>query len=315
MKFFALYNYMFEKCIDTDDIFNDKERLQEVEENFVRRQACFDDVLVDDYTKTQRIHFTNARGTQYLHHFLLEPFKEEGVYVLRILKNCRGTRHDENFKSIPFDDYRSCIIIIDNRPGIQLIAIENATAAFQSLETVERIIERTLSRVMAQRFSLRMSIKNIYDAARFWNIAQDKKSYPRGFRKVEFTWPKPNLERLAKRFEFIQGIRKDTESAVTLVTDAGAGKSVKLNPDDQWTRDVVEVASNIGGEASIRLTPNGSRRKINVGKNCYKFITFEEATFTKMSPDNPHLYPKDHLAALADKIEQDTLKNGNSDRP
>ncbi len=101
MKFFALYNYMFEKCIDTDDIFNDKERLQEVEENFARRQACFDDVLVDDYTKTQRIHFTNARGTQYLHHFLLEPFKEEGVYVLRILKNCRGTRHDETSSRFP----------------------------------------------------------------------------------------------------------------------------------------------------------------------------------------------------------------------
>ena len=50
MKFFALYNYMFEKCIDTDDIFNDEERLQEVEENFARRQACLDDVLVDDYT-------------------------------------------------------------------------------------------------------------------------------------------------------------------------------------------------------------------------------------------------------------------------
>ena len=60
MKFFALYNYMFEKCIDTDDIFNDKERLQEVEENFARRQACFNDVLVDDYTKTQRIHFTKT---------------------------------------------------------------------------------------------------------------------------------------------------------------------------------------------------------------------------------------------------------------
>lgn len=314
MKIFALYNYMFEK-ITNDDIFNDEEQKQVIEQNFTRRQECLDDVLVDDHNKERCIHFTNTRGTEYLHHFLLNPVKEEGIYVLRILKNCRGIRHDENFKSIPFDDYRSCIIIIDNRPGIQLIAIENATSAFHSLETVERIIERTLSRVMAQRFSLRMSIKNIYDAARFWNIAQDKKSYPRGFRKVEFTWPKPNLERLAKRFEFIQGIRKDTESAVTLVTDAGAGKSVKLNPDDQWTRDVVEVASNIGGEASIRLTPNGSRRKINVGKNCYKFITFEEATFTKMSPDNPHLYPKDHLAALADKIEQDALKNGNSDRP
>lgn len=159
MKFFALYNYMFEKCIDTDDIFNDEERLQEVEENFARRQACFDDVLVDDYTKTQCIHFTNARGTQYLHHFLLEPFKEEGVYVLRILKNCRGTRHDENFKSISFDDYRSCIIIIDNRPGVQAIAIENSTSAFQSLKTIENIVERTLSHVMQRRFSLKMSLK------------------------------------------------------------------------------------------------------------------------------------------------------------
>ena len=205
MKFFALYNYMFEKCIDTDDIFNDKERLQEVEENFARRQACFDDVLVDDYTKTQRIHFTNARGTQYLHHFLLEPFKEEGVYVLRILKNCRGTRHDENFKSISFDDYRSCIIIIDNRPGVQAIAIENSTSAFQSLKTIENIVERTLSHVMQRRFSLKLSLKNLYNSSRFWNIVQDKKSYPSGFRKVEFTWPKPNLERLAKRFEFIQG--------------------------------------------------------------------------------------------------------------
>ena len=313
MKFFALYNYMFEKITD-DDIFNDDERQQEIEQNFIRRQECLDDVLIDDFNKERPVRFANARGTQYLHHFLLEPFKEEGVYVLRILKNCRGIRHDENFRSISFDDYRSCIIIIDNRPGIQLIAIENATSAFQSLETVERIIERTLSRIMAQRFSLKLSIKNIYDASRFWKIVQDKKSYPRGFRKVEFTWPKPNLERLAKRFEFIQGIRKDTESAVTLVTDAGAGKSVRLNPDDQWTRDVVQAASNIGGEASIRLTPNGSRRKINVGKDCYKFITFDDATFSKMSPDNPHLYPKDHLAALADKIEQNALKNGNPDR-
>lgn len=314
MKVFALYNYMFEKITD-DDIFNDEEQQQEIERNFAHRQECLDDVLIDDFNKERPVRFANARGTQYLHHFLLNPVREEGVYVLRILKNCRGIRHDENFRSISFDDYRSCIIIIDNRPGMQLIAIENATSAFQSLETVERIIERTLSRIMAQRFSLKLSIKNLYDASRFWNIAQDRQSYPRGFRKVEFTWPKPNLERLAKRFEFIEGIRKGTDAALTLVTDAGAGKSVKLNPDDQWTRDVVEAASDIGGEASIRLTPNGSRRKINVGKGCYRFITFEDATFSKMSPDNPHLYPKDHLAALADRIEKDALKNGNSDRP
>lgn len=315
MIFFALYNYMFEKCIDTDDIFNDKERLKEVEENFARRQACFDDVLVDDYTKTQRIHFTNARGTQYLHHFLLEPFKEEGVYVLRILKNCRGTRHDENFKSISFDDYRSCIIIIDNRPGVQAIAIENSTSAFQSLKTIENIVERTLSHVMQRRFSLKMSLKNLYNSSRFWNIVQDKKSYPSGFRKVEFTWPKPNLERLAKRFEFIQGLRKSTEGALTLASDAGAGKCVKLDPEDQWTKDIVEAASDIGGEGSISLTPTGSRRKINVGKDSYRYINFKDATFTNMSPDNPHLFPKDHLAIFTNEIEKHVLKNGDSDRP
>lgn len=310
---FSLYNYMFEKCAE-DDFFYDEERQQEVERNFIHRQKCFDDVFIDDFNNEKRINFTNARGTQYLHRFLLAPYREEGVYILMILNNCRGTRHDEQLNSIPFDDYRRCIIIIDNRPGVQAIAIENSTSAFQSLKTIENIVERTLSHVMQRRFSLKMSLKNLYNSSRFWNIVQDKKSFPSGFRKVEFTWPKPNLERLAKRFEFIQGIRKDTESAVTLVTDAGAGKSVRLNPDDQWTRDVVQAASNIGGEASIRLTPNGSRRKINVRKDCYKFITFDDATFSKMSPDNPHLYPKDHLAALADKIEQNALKNGNPDR-
>ncbi len=195
MKAFALYNYMFEK-ITNDDIFNDEEQKQEIEQNFTRRQECLDDVLIDDFNKERPVRFENARGTQYLHHFLLEPFKEEGVYVLRILKNCRGTRHDENFKSIPFDDYRSCIIIIDNRPSIQLIAIENATSAFQSLETVERIIERTLSRIMAQRFSLKLSIKNIYDASRFWKIAQDKKAIREAFAKWNSHGQNPTLNAL-----------------------------------------------------------------------------------------------------------------------
>ena len=130
----------------------------------------------------------------------------------------------------PFDDYRSCIIIIDNRPGVQVIAIENSTSAFQSLKTIENIVERTLSHVMQRRFSLKLSIKNLYNSSRFWNIVQDKKSYPSGFRKVEFTWPKPNLERLAKRFEFIQGLRKSTEGALTLASDAGAGKMRKVRP-------------------------------------------------------------------------------------
>ena len=168
---------------------------------------------------------------------------------------------------------------------------------------------------MQRRFSLKLSIKNLYDSSRFWNIVQDKKSYPRGFRKVEFTWPKPNLERLAKRFEFIQGLRKSTEGALTLASDAGAGKCVKLNPEDQWTKEIVEAASDIGGEGSISLTPNGSRRKISVGKDSYRYINFKDATFTNMSPDNPHLFPKDHLAIFTNEIEKHVLKNGDSDRP
>lgn len=310
---FSLYNYMFEKCAE-DDFFYDEERQQEVERNFIHRQKCFDDVFIDDFNNEKRINFTNARGTQYLHRFLLAPYREEGVYILMILNNCRGTRHDEQLNSIPFDDYRRCIIIIDNRPGVQLLAIENSTTAFRTMKSVKNILEKTFSRIMAQRFSLKVSIRNIYNSSCFWEIVNDRNRYPRGFRKVEFTWPKPNLERLAKRFEFIQGIRKDTNAGVKLVTDAGAGNAVHLNAKDKWTRDVVEVASDIGGDASISLTPNGSRKKINVGKDNYRYINFEDATFSNMSLDNPELYPKEHLKALINKIEKDLQEYGDSDR-
>lgn len=183
---FSLYNYMFEKCAE-DDFFYDEERQQEVERNFIHRQKCFDDVFIDDFNNEKRINFTNARGTQYLHRFLLAPYREEGVYILMILNNCRGTRHDEQLNSIPFDDYRRCIIIIDNRPGVQLLAIENSTTAFRTMKSVENILEKTFSRIMAQRFSLKVSIRNLYNSSCFWEIVNDRNRYPRGFRKVEFT--------------------------------------------------------------------------------------------------------------------------------
>ena len=87
-----------------------------------------------------------------------------------------------------------------------------------------------------------------------------------------------------------------------------------LNAKDKWTRDVVEVASDIGGDAAICLTPNGSRKKINVGKDNYRYINFEDATFSNMSLDNPELYPKEHLKALINKIEKDLQEYGDSDR-
>ena len=93
-----------------------------------------------------------------------------------------------------------------------------------------------------------------------------------------------------------------------------AGNAVHLNAKDKWTRDVVEVASDIGGDASISLTPNGSRKKINVGKDNYRYINFEDATFSNMSLDNPELYPKEHLKALINKIEKDLQEYGDSDR-
>ena len=58
---------------------------------------------------------------------------------------------DEQLKSKDYADYRNCLVIVDNRPGIQRVAIERKTKAFSDTKTVAGILETSLCKLLRQK--------------------------------------------------------------------------------------------------------------------------------------------------------------------
>ena len=170
MATFALYNYEFEQLPD-DDFFGKPLRKQLSDESFAHRQARFGQLLMDDYSGTKPLIYANKRGTQYIHQFIAKP--DDGIFAMMLLNNHKRTTHDKSLQPHSIDDYRRCIVFVDNRPGIQRLAIEVNPAAFTKLSTVENILFHTLSVALASRFAITIRLEHLFQAARFWDIVGD----------------------------------------------------------------------------------------------------------------------------------------------
>ena len=277
MATFALYNYEFEQLPD-DDFFGKPLRKQLSDESFAHRQARFGQLLMDDYSGTKPLIYANKRGTQYIHQFIAKP--DDGIFAMMLLNNHKRTTHDKSLQPHRIDDYRRCIVFVDNRPGIQRLAIAVNPAAFTKLSTVENILFHTLSVALASRFAITIRLEHLFQAARFWDIVGDSFTYPKGFQKVVFSWPKPNLDRINKRIEFIRGARMGTKSKICIIADARKGFSAVIDKQDEWLTGMVDAASEVGGDGSITLLPNGMKRTILVGKDSYKYVNFSDATIS-----------------------------------
>lgn len=53
---------------------------------------------------------------------------------------------------------------------------------------------------------------------------------------------------------------------------------------------MVDAASEIGGDGSITLKPNGMNRTILVGKDSYKYVNISDATISLLCPQQPELF-------------------------
>ena len=76
---------------------------------------------------------------------------QDEVYVMRVANVTNVTITDEHLKAKNYADYRNCLVIIDNRPGIQRIAIERKTKAFSDTKTVAGILEASLCKLLRQK--------------------------------------------------------------------------------------------------------------------------------------------------------------------
>lgn len=290
----AFYNYQFEKIetpVEPSLFTDDKERIP-ASDSFPRRQEIFGQLLMDDYLaikeekKEGRLHFIGKRDKTkiYRHIHMIKP--TDDIIILKVANKKTLVHERQDFTIEIEEDFPSLVVIIDNRPGIQRIAIEKKTKAFESVKTVENILNETFSHYL-RRYSMKFVLYQMHEERIFWKTVNDRQRFPFGFRKVAFHLPHLNLERLTKVIDkYLTEVRRNYDSCLDWQLTASDGGRVRLDENDPHQKAIIEgVTEHIGGK-SITLYPLGKGMKpVHVGEKSYLVLPLDEGLLERLVED------------------------------
>lgn len=290
MSTFAIFNYQFDKIIEParqTELEGLETVLMTAEEAFPQKQEIFGNLLQKDYDKTRKedvIHFKNVLGSkEYIHRHLIPP--TDDIVVMRVANRKTQTIVDAELREKQVDDYQNCIVMIDNRPGIQRMMIENKKAAFRDVKQVMGIMEYTFNALLA-RYSLKIRLDHLQDKRMFWQYANDKLSYPTGFYRFSVRLPYPNLERLKKVYDrLFSKARESFDSRIDFDFVAPDGGRIRLDENDSFQSETIEWLMEDAG-AEVKLFSNSAKQTpIPVGEKSYRVITVSDTTIRRMTED------------------------------
>lgn len=291
MPTFAIYNYQFAKIIKhtrEERLFGKDALEMDAEEAFPQRQKIFSALLENDYNGEQeicKIKFLNGKSDkEYIHRHLMPP--TDDMIVMRVANVRTATYVNKEFSEKRVDDYQNCIVIIDNRPGIQRILIENRKRAFQDVKQVANILTYTFDHLL-KRFSLKIELMHLQESKKFWQYVDDRSSYPTGFYRVSFHLPHLNLERLRKVYDSVLNqSRESFNSDLDWSFKANEGGQIHFDKNDERQRTLIEYMMEDVGSNNIKLYPNHNKRKaIIVGKDSFAAIGISESTIKRLEED------------------------------
>ena len=309
MSTFAIFNYQFDKIVEhaRQGEFEGMETvLMSADEAFPKKQEIFGEILNRDFKKEKAIdviHFTNGHGTkEYIHRHLIPP--TDDIVIMRVANRKTQTIVDENLREKQVDDYQNCIVMIDNRPGIQRMLIENKKTAFSDVKSLANILEHTFNRLLRQ-YSLVISLDHLQDSRQFWQYANDRRTYPTGFYRICFKLPYPNLERLRKVYDrLFSQAQKSFDSRLNMDFTNPNGQ-VRLDENDPYQKEAIEWFMEEAGGDVILYSNMAKKRPIAVGKNSYRVITVSNTTIQRVTEDavNNDLFGSSALDEVKQKLK------------
>ena len=309
MATYAIYNYQFDKIVEhaRQGEFEGMETvLMSADEAFPKKQEIFGEILNKDYKKEKAIdviHFTNGHGSkEYIHRHLMPP--TDDIVIMRVANRKSQTIVDENLREKQVDDYQNCIVMIDNRPGIQRMLIENKKTAFRDVKSLAAILQYTFNRLL-RHYSLTISLDHLQDSRQFWQYANDRRTYPKGFYRICFKLPYPNLERLRKVYDrLFSQAQKSFDSRLNMDFTNPEGQ-VRLDENDPYQNEAIKWVMEEAGADVILYSNTAKKTPIHVGKNSYRAITVSNTIIQRVTEDavNNDLFGSSALDEVKQKLK------------
>lgn len=289
MASYAIFNYQFAKIIKRTkegSLFPVEEAELSADEAFPKRQEILDEIIRKDFQKEEQISFRSKRSMEkvYVHRYLIQP--TDHITILRIANKRTTTIVTKELKEKQEDDYQNCIVIIDNRPGIQRILIENKKAAFQDVKQVAGILGWTLDGLLS-RYNLSIELMHLQDPRAFWQFVNDKRSYPDGFYKITFHLPHLNLERLKKVFDKVLILSREVfDSDLEWSYRAQQGGQLPVDEKNPYQKDLIDWMMSEVGSDNIKLYSNAQKKKaIVVGRDSFLAVGVSDTLIRRLTEE------------------------------
>lgn len=219
--------------------------------------------------------FTNGHKKPLFHQYVAAP--KDGFTILELARHSNMSHHPQPFQAnaVKEDDYKSQYIIIDNRGTHQRVAIEKKASVF-STDAVAASLARALCEAFA-RYGLIVKVVPIRDDKHFWNIVNDRKRFPHGFKRLRIVFPQindPKVTENMKRFNLDYQRTMFGPSNYVAEYNAPQGESLIFNEADKMQQLLIEISNAVADD--VELSPIGAP-KFSLNGKCAKTAQMGES--------------------------------------
>lgn len=176
-----------------------------------------------------------------------------------------------NFEMQKIEDWPSALVVIDNDPTVQIIAIEIEHRAFQKTSTLAGILQANFNRRL-RRYLLHIEILPLFDKSDFWQIVEHHKGR---ITRIRFDMVSPNMSNIAESLRLdLHELNQNTNvQHTTLEIASDKRRSLTPSSDDITVASLVDYSSQGGGNISVkvrgiqkRIQTSDSTKEVSVGE-------------------------------------------------
>lgn len=190
-------------------------------------------------------------------------YNRNNIVVLKLGVNRDLNRETRNFEVQELDTWPSTLILVNNAPNVQKLAIELERKAFQGANTVASILEENLNRLLSSR-QLHVRFSPIFESNKFWDIVEQ---YPTSIVKVVFDMISPNMSNISNSLRLdLKALNQATNTQETSLTIASDKNShLTLTRDNEFINSLVDYSAAGAGNITVKI--RGLKRKIQTANN------------------------------------------------
>jgi hypothetical protein len=205
-----------------------------------------------------------------------------------------------------------CNVLVDNRPGVCLIAIEKSTAWGSNPDMLRDMLLENLNRILVDKFDLEMRIEARMNPTDIWDFVHDR-IYEHGdyIRKVSFAFQNPKKINKTNAME-VKSARLKAMLRTVEISEALKGffmmefdknTSNKISQENKDMAEMVRLCGENGYDISITFKDYKVYR-INDYVKAFYPMTLD--VLKRFSTGQPNLDGKTELERWFDTVEEQT---------